>query len=102
MLMVNEFKKWLGLIPFEKSGFSRKRGKHHFLFFPFFVLFSGIAHFCIQSLVPCENGIIVKNLYSGLYSFWTPGLPDGVHGNRPCPTVSPLVCLSLNISETAH
>ena len=69
MLMVNEFKKWLGLISLKKSVFSRKRGKHHFLFFPFFVLFSGIAHFCIQSLVPCENGIIVKNLYSGLYSF---------------------------------
>ena len=25
--------------------------------------------------------------------FWTPGLPDGVHGNRPCPLVCPLVRL---------
>ena len=29
---------------------------------------------------------------------WTPGLPDGVHNNRPCP----LVRLSLNILETTH
>ena len=38
--------------------------------------------------------------------FWTPGLPDGVHGNRPCPLVRPSVSPSfrpsLNISETAH
>ena len=24
-------------------------------------------------------------------NFWTPGLPDGVHSNRPCPSVSPSV-----------
>ena len=29
---------------------------------------------------------------------WTPGLPEGVHGNRFCQSVS----LSLNISDTAH
>ena len=29
-------------------------------------------------------------------------LPVGVHSNRPCPSVSPLVRQSLNISETAH
>ena len=34
--------------------------------------------------------------------FWTPGLPDGVHCNRPCPSVRPLVRPSLDISETAH
>ena len=38
--------------------------------------------------------------------FWTPGLPDGVHGNRPCPSISPSVSPSvrpsLNITETAH
>ena len=32
-------------------------------------------------------------------TFWTPGLPEGVLSNRPCPwSVRP----SLNISETAH
>ena len=30
--------------------------------------------------------------------FWTPGLPVGVHSNRPRPSVRP----SLYISETAH
>ena len=44
-------------------------------------------------------------------AFWTPGLPDGVHSNRPCPSVSPLVRPSVfkylgdrsfNFSETLH
>ena len=38
----------------------------------------------------------------GTVCFWTSVLPDRVHSNRPCPSVSPLVCPSLNISETAH
>ena len=29
------------------------------------------------------------------FEFWTPSLPNGVHNNRPCPSVSP----SLNISR---
>ena len=33
--------------------------------------------------------------------FWTPGLPDRVHSNRPCPLVCLSVSPSLNISETA-
>ena len=36
--------------------------------------------------------IIVYGLWKEITtSFWTPGLPDGVHGNRPCPSVSPSV-----------
>ena len=42
----------------------------------------------------------------GRFLFLTPGLPDGVHSNRPCPSVSLSVSASvspsLNISETAH
>ena len=34
--------------------------------------------------------------------FWTPGLLEGVRSNRPCPCICVTVCLSLNISETAH
>ena len=34
--------------------------------------------------------------------FWTPGLPDGVHGNRPSPLVRWSVGPSSNISETAR
>ena len=38
------------------------------------------------------------------FKFWTPGLPEGVLSNRPCPCVCVRVCVrpSLNISETAH
>ena len=28
-------------------------------------------------------------------NLWTPGLPDGVLGNRPCPSVRPSVCPSV-------
>ena len=36
-------------------------------------------------------------------SFWTPGLPEGVLSNRPCPLVRWSVFRpSLNILETAH
>ena len=34
-----------------------------------------------------------------LLSFWTPGLPVGVHSNRPCPSVRDR---SLVFSETLH
>ena len=39
-----------------------------------------------------------------LYPFWTPGLPQGVLSNRPCPSVRGRwsVRPSLIISETAH
>ena len=38
-----------------------------------------------------------------LYIFWTPGLPEGILSNRPCPLVrGQSVGPSLNISETAH
>ena len=30
-----------------------------------------------------------------IYAFWTPGLPVGVHSNRPCPSVHPSVRLSV-------
>ena len=30
-------------------------------------------------------------------SFWTPGLPDGVLGNRPCPSVRPSVLPSFRL-----
>ena len=43
-----------------------------------------------------------KNWNSPGISFWTPGLPEGVLSNRPCPCVCVSVCPSLNISETAH
>ena len=37
------------------------------------------------------------------FLFWTPGLPEGVLSNRPCPLVRPWsVRPSLNISETVH
>ena len=45
------------------------------------------------------------------YKYWTPGLPVGVHSNRPCPSVRPSVRLSvfkylgdrsLVFSETLH
>ena len=29
------------------------------------------------------------------YKYWTPGLPVGVHSNRPCPSVRPSVRLSV-------
>ena len=29
------------------------------------------------------------------YIFWTPGLPEGVLSNRPCPSVRPSVCVSV-------
>ena len=32
-----------------------------------------------------------NSLIFGPRVYWTPGLPDGVHGNRPCPSVRPLV-----------
>ena len=57
-------------------------------------------------------GFKKDNLWNAkLFSFWTQGLPDGVHGNRPCPSVSPLVRPSVfkylgdpsfNFSETLH
>ena len=28
-------------------------------------------------------------------SLWTLGIPDGVHSNRPCPSISPSVSLSV-------
>ena len=43
-----------------------------------------------------DQGYVAGNFF--IYFFLTPGLSEGVHGNRPCPSVSP----SLNISETAH
>ena len=36
------------------------------------------------------------------FKYWTPGLPDGVLSNCPCPSICSLVRPSLNISETAH
>ena len=45
---------------------------------------------------------MVNLLLKYLNNFWTLGLPDWVHGNRPCPSVSLSVSPSLNISETAH
>ena len=52
----------------------------------------------------CERS---KGMYNLLKNyFWISGLPEGVLSNRPCPCVSPSmcvsVCLSLNISETVH
>ena len=52
--------------------------------------------------------VYILHLYS---SFWTQGLPVGVHSNRPCPSVRLSVCLSvfkylrdrsLVFSETLH
>ena len=31
--------------------------------------------------------IYTFHFYNKVNLFWTPGLPDGVHGNRPCPLV---------------
>ena len=53
-----------------------------------------------ESVTTCTGCLTIVNYQ--LYQFWTPGLPDRVHSNRPCPSVSPSVSLSLKISQTAH
>ena len=50
----------------------------------------------------CRSRLHRLKLSTQAQLFWTPGLPNGVHSNRPCPLVRPSVSQSLNISETAH
>ena len=44
----------------------------------------------LPNVVVCHDK---KYVIESLNSFWTPGLPVGVHSNRPCPSVRPSVRL---------
>ena len=50
--------------------------------------------------------LLAQKVFMTQLPFWTPGLPEGVVSNRPCPlvrpSVGPSVGPSLNISETVH
>ena len=60
-----------------------------------------ICHWLSLSAELIENGLVEATSRGTI--FWTPGLPDGVLSNHPCPSVvRPSVGPSLDISETVH
>ena len=55
-----------------------------FIFRIYFVYFSDLKTIYIITiiLITMNSQHSYKHFGAGVY--WTPGLPDGVHGNRPC------------------
>ena len=49
-----------------------------------------IAYQCLFCVEECY--------FLDILIIWTPGLPDGVHSNRPCPSI----CLSVPLSVFKH
>ena len=46
---------------------------------------------CCTIAFKYSSEIIQFKTPNGVIVFWTPGLPEGVLSNRPCPSVGPLV-----------